>query len=136
MNRHFLTAFCLFFASTTNALPAEGNSYRCQVIGFHQVSDRQDAAFQDQNMQKVFDVFDLGDRFKVVMNSRSFKSGVTEYADVKRGVLVTTASEASTSGQGTFAIESSPKSEPVSATIALQSSDFVNVWRLQCIRLK
>lgn len=139
--RAFWIAAATVTALASPTLAENGDIYRCVMDGFRHgsPSSSPDPAFVEGNMRKTFDIFDLGNRYKVIANTKDFRPATDEYEILRRDLIATIAIDKSAlNSLDGLVLYDPPENAPdqrVKATITRQGSSSVNVWYLSCISL-
>lgn len=133
----FLICAALILATTEAAWSANGDAYTCSVVDFSQNNPYFgfDKDFDALNRSKIFDIIELGDRFKVSAKAGSEDLGQTDYVIINHAYYSTSAVEVNITGIGTFSIDNERRQKVTGKTNAVVTTEWpnsVNVWYLSC----
>ena len=136
MTRFLITSALIGALMTTTAAARE--RYQCIVQDFIGFGD--DAAFKAANKRKTFDLTIDKDEIIALSKSRDFDDSEKHYRIHERDLLDTIAlGKEVISGLDSLVLPSNPEDRidrkgHFNATIALQSSFYLNTWLLRCTR--
>ena len=112
---------------------ADALSYKCSVVQVQ--TSGSDDDFVRSNLEKTFLITILDDQIIAAHSSNSYEPSQDSYTIVNRGLLGINSVTLSSVGLGTLSIENAGYKDEVDATVTVQGTFFVNVWKLRCKKL-